>query len=120
MYQNNDLDYAFNPYGNNVGYWYNATIGILQYGFDYYGGQSYHENKFGGWATLGASGLGAPSIGNGAWNYLGGNWYYAWAPYGRYGDKLGYSCECFSEFDPVFSRLPERPGAARKQVGQLE
>ena len=82
-----NLYYSFNPFGNNLGYWYNASLGLIQFGFDYGAGNWYAEGKTGGWVTMGNQFQNsAPAMG-GYWNSVGNNWYYAYAPWNA---NVGY------------------------------
>jgi hypothetical protein len=62
--------------GGNFGVWKSPSLNLQQFAYDYTSGQWYDQGLYGGWATLGASGLTGAFVADGAWHDLGGNWLY--------------------------------------------
>jgi hypothetical protein len=65
--------------GGNFGVWTNASLGLMQFAYDYNTGQWYDEGLYGGWATLGSPNLSPWFMGDGNWHVLADNWYYQYA-----------------------------------------
>ena len=59
-----------------TGVWYNTSLSLNQFKYDYVAGQWYDEGKFGSWAMLGPSGLSASFVGDPSPHYLDSNWSY--------------------------------------------
>jgi hypothetical protein len=66
-------------FGGGFGGWKNASLNLTQFAYDYGASQWYDEGLYGGWATLGTSGLSAAFLGDGSVRSLGNNWNYQYA-----------------------------------------
>jgi hypothetical protein len=62
--------------GGNFGVWTNPSLNLQQFAYDYGSGQWYDQGLYGGWATLGPSGLSGAFLGDGTWHNLGSTWSY--------------------------------------------
>jgi hypothetical protein len=78
--------------GDDFGSWYNRSLRIAQYAYNYGTGQWFDQGLYGGWATLGSTGLSSRFVGDGAWHGLGtlgdGNWYFSYTPASVWGSFM--------------------------------
>ncbi len=71
-----DNNYSYEFWASGTGVWQNASLNLNQFAYDYNSGQWWNQGNWGGWQTLGSTGLSTAFMGDSASHSLGNNWSY--------------------------------------------